>query len=198
MGSPGRDRARRVLTVPNVLSVLRLLCAPLFVWLLFGAEERTAALVLLAVLGATDWVDGWIARNYDQGSELGKVLDPAADRILLLTAVLALTIDGAVPAWFGVAVLAREAVISIATLGLALAGARRIDVQWTGKAGTFSLMFAFPGFLWISNLGPGTQRDVLEILTWIVAIGGLVLSYSALVTYVPLARRALEEGRAAP
>jgi cardiolipin synthase len=191
-----RDPARRVLTVPNALSVVRLLCAPLFVWLLFGAEDRTAALVLLAVLGATDWVDGWIARRYDQGSDLGKVLDPTADRILLLTAVLALTIDGAVPTWFGVAVLVREAVISIATLALAAAGARRIDVQWAGKAGTFALMFAFPGFLWVSDLGPGTQRDVIEALTWILGIGGLILSYYAAILYVPLARRALREGRA--
>ncbi len=198
MGPQGRERARRVVTVPNVVSIVRLLCAPVFVWLLFGADDRTAAFVLLAVLGATDWVDGWIARRYDQGSDLGKVLDPTADRILLLTAVIALTVDGAVPAWFGVAVLAREVVISIATLALALAGARRIDVQWTGKAGTFALMFAFPGFLWVSNLGPGTQRDVLELLTWIAAIGGLALSYYAAATYVPLARRALREGRAAP
>jgi cardiolipin synthase len=198
MGPQGRERARRVVTVPNVVSIVRLLCAPVFVWLLFGADDRTAAFVLLAVLGATDWVDGWIARRYDQGSDLGKVLDPTADRILLLTAVIALTVDGAVPTWFGVAVLAREAAISIATLALALAGARRIDVQWAGKAGTFALMFAFPGFLWVSNLGPGTQRDVIELLTWIVAIGGLVLSYYAAATYVPIARRALREGRAAP
>jgi cardiolipin synthase len=196
MGPDARDPTRRVLTVPNALSVVRLLCAPLFVWLLFGAEDRTAALVLLAVLGATDWVDGWIARRYDQGSDLGKVLDPTADRILLLTAVVALTIDGAVPAWFGVAVLVREAVISVATLALAAAGARRIDVQWAGKAGTFALMFAFPGFLWVSDLGPGTQRDVIETLTWVLAIGGLVLSYYAAIIYVPLARRALREGRA--
>src|SRR3990172_9867665 len=120
MGLQGRERARRVLTAPNILSILRLLCAPVFVWLLFGADDATAALVLLAVLGATDWVDGWIARHYDQGSDLGKVLDPTADRILLLTAVVALTIDGAVPAWFGIAVLVREAVISVATLALAL------------------------------------------------------------------------------
>jgi len=195
MGPSGRDPSRRVLTIPNVISVVRLLCAPLFVWLLFGPEDRTAAFVLLAVLGATDWVDGWIARHYDQGSDLGKVLDPTADRILLLTAVVALTVDGAVPTWFGVAVLVREAVISIATLALAMAGARRIDVQWAGKAGTFALMFAFPGFLWVSNLGPGVQRDLLEIATWIVAICGLVLSYYAAAMYVPLARRALREGR---
>jgi cardiolipin synthase len=198
MGPSARDPARRVLTVPNVLSVVRLLCAPLFVWLLFGAEDRTLAFLLLGALGATDWVDGWIARHYDQGSDLGKVLDPAADRILLLTAVISLTIDGAVPGWFGVAVLVREAVVGLATLALALAGARRIDVQWTGKAGTFALMFAFPGFLWISELSPGTFRDVIEIATWTCAIAGLLLSYYAAVTYVPLARKALREGRAAP
>ena len=198
MAPSARDPARRVLTVPNVLSVARLCCAPLFVWLLFGPDDRTAAFVLLAVLGATDWVDGWIARHHDQGSDIGKILDPTADRILLLTAVIALTVDGAVPAWFGIAVLAREAAVSIAILALAAAGARRIDVQWSGKAGTFALMFAFPGFLWISNLGPGMQRDIIEVATWIMAIGGLVLSYYAAVMYVPLARRALREGRAAP
>jgi cardiolipin synthase len=198
MGPIARDPARRVLTVPNVLSIVRLACAPVFVWLLFGADDRTAALVLLGVLGASDWVDGWIARRYDQGSDLGKVLDPVADRILLLTAVVSLTIDGAVPAWFGIAVLLREAVVSAATLGLALAGARRIDVQWTGKAGTFALMFAFPGFLWLSDLGPGTPHDVVEVATWVLAIGGLALSYCSAITYVPLARRALREGRGSP
>jgi len=197
MGPSGRDPARRILTVPNVVSVLRLLCVPLFVWLLFAADDRTAALLLLGGLGATDWVDGWIARRFDQGSDLGKVLDPVADRILLLTAVVALTIDGAVPTWFGVAVLARELVVSLATLALALAGARRIDVQWTGKAGTFALMFAFPGFLWLSDLAPGTLHDLVEIATWLLAIGGLVLSYYAAFTYVPIARRALREGKAA-
>lgn len=189
------QRSRRVLTLPNVISVVRLACVPVFVWLLFDAQDRIAAFALLAVLGATDWVDGWIARHYDQGSEVGKVLDPVADRILLLTATISLMVDGAVPVWLGTAVLVREAVISIATLALAAAGARRIDVQWTGKAGTFALMFAFPGFLWVSALDPSTGRDVLEVATWAFAIGGLILSYYAALLYVPLARRALHEGR---
>jgi cardiolipin synthase (CMP-forming) len=187
----------RIVTIPNVISVVRLLCVPLFVWLLFGPEDRTAALVLLGILGATDWVDGYIARRFDQGSDLGKILDPTADRILLLVATLALMIDGAVPAWLGIAVLVREAVISVATLALAAAGARRIDVQWAGKAGTFALMFAFPGFLWLSAISPTTSYyDVLEVATWCCAIAGLVLSYYAAVMYVPLARQALREGRA--
>ena len=84
-----------------------------------------AAAVLLGVLGATDWVDGWIARRFDQGSELGKVLDPTADRILLVAAGVGLLIDGAVPLWVGIVVLAREALVSVAVLLLAAAGARR-------------------------------------------------------------------------
>jgi cardiolipin synthase len=197
--APDVDRkARRIFTIPNVISVLRLLCVPLFVWLLFGPEDRIAALVLLGILGATDWVDGYIARRFDQGSDLGKVLDPTADRVMLLVVTLSLIIDGAVPTWLGVAVLAREAVISIATLALAAAGARRIDVQWAGKAGTFALMFAFPGFLWLSAISTSTSYyDLLEVATWIVAIIGLVLSYYAAIKYVPLARQALREGRAA-
>lgn len=184
-----------MLTIPNAISVIRLLCAPVFLWLLFGAGERTAAFVLLAVLGATDWVDGWIARRFDQGSALGKVLDPVADRILLLTAAVALTIDGVVPTWVGVLVLVREAIVSAGTLALAAAGAARIDVQWTGKAATFALMFALPGFLLVDVLDPGTGRDVAEVLTWVATAGGLVLGYLAAARYVPIARDALRAGR---
>lgn len=187
---------RRVLTVPNALSFVRLLCIPLFLWLLFGVDERTAAFLLLGFLGATDWVDGWIARRYHQESELGKILDPVADRAVLVTAAIALTADGVVPLWVGIAVLAREVAISIATLALAAAGARRIDVQWVGKAGAFFLFFAFPGFLWVDTLGPGAFRDLISFATWTLTALGLGFSYYAAFTYVPLARTALRDGRA--
>lgn len=187
---------RRVLTVPNAMTCVRLLCIPLFLWLLFRAEEPTAAFLLLGALGATDWVDGWVARRFDQGSELGKILDPVADRVLLITAAFALMAYGAVPVWVGVAVLAREAVISIATLALAMAGARRIDVQCVGKTGAFFLMFALPAFLWVDTIGPGTYHDVMAFVTWTLAVLGLAFSYYATFTYVPLARLALREGRA--
>jgi len=184
----------RVWTVPNLISVVRLACAPLFWWLLFGADEPWTAAILLAVLGASDWVDGWVARRFDQGSELGKILDPTADRILLLTGVLALLVDGSVPIWFGVLVLARELVIAVVTLGLAMAGARRIDVLWVGKAGTFATMIALPAFL-----GASLADGALHALLWLIAYGfgvpGLVLSYYAAARYVPEARRALREGR---
>src|SRR5947209_12690601 len=144
MGTDGTDAAgTRVVTIPNLISLVRLACAPVFVWLLVD-DELLAAAALLAVLGASDWVDGWIARQFDQGSNLGKVLDPVADRILLLVAAVALVVQGSVPLVVGILVLAREAVVSVAVLALAAAGARRIDVQWVGKAGTLALMFAFP------------------------------------------------------
>jgi cardiolipin synthase len=185
----------RIVTVPNVISLIRLACAPLFVWLL-AEDELIAEAALLAVLGASDWVDGWIARHFDQGSDLGKVLDPVADRILLLVGAVALLVQGSVPIVVGVLVLAREAVISVAVLALAAAGARRIDVQWVGKAGTLALMFAFPLYLWADAIS-GAAHDVVLAAAWFMAICGLVLSYYAALTYVPLARAALREGRAA-
>jgi len=184
----------RILTVPNLISVARLACVPLFLWLLLGRDDKIAAALLLGVLGATDWVDGWIARHFDQGSDLGKVLDPTADRILLLCAGVALVIDGSLPLWVGVVVLARELVISVAVLVLAAAGARRMDVQWAGKAGTLALMFALPGFL-LADAVSELRAPILTV-TWVFTIGGLVLSYYAALTYVPQARAALQEGRA--
>jgi cardiolipin synthase len=169
---------------------------PWFLWLLLVQDDRIAAAILLAVLGATDWVDGWIARHFDQGSELGKVLDPTADRILLVAAGVGLIIDGAVPLWVGIVVLVREALISVAVLLLAAAGARRLDVQWAGKAGTLALMFALPGFLLADALSNDLASGILYVATWIFTIGGLVLSYYAAFTYIPMARRALREGRA--
>ena len=188
---------RRVLTIPNLISVVRLACAPVLVWLLLGPDDQTAAFVLLAVLGATDWVDGWIARHYDQGSDLGKILDPTADRVLLVTAGVALVIEGSLPVAVGVAVLVREVLVAGATLALAAAGARRIDVRWAGKAGTLALMFALPGFLLVHIVDPGPGRTVILSLTWLATIGGLLLSYWAAAAYVPAARDALREGRLA-
>src|SRR5690242_3941096 len=87
------------LTVPNAITVVRLLCLPLFVWLLFGREHRAAAAWLLGGLGATDWVDGFLARRWHQVSELGKVLDPTADRLLFIVGVGSIIIDGSAPLW---------------------------------------------------------------------------------------------------
>lgn len=193
---PHTDDEDRILTIPNLLSLVRLACVPLFLWLLFGRDDRYAAALLLAALGATDWVDGYVARHFDQVSSLGKILDPTADRILLLVGIGAILVDGSVPAWVAIAALAREALVAVAALVLASLGATRIDVQWVGKAGTFALMVAFPLFL-------AAEADIgwagtAEVLAWLWAVPGLVLSWYAALAYVPLARTALRAGRRGP
>jgi cardiolipin synthase (CMP-forming) len=182
----------RVLTVPNLLSVARLLCVPLFLWLLFGAEERYAAAWLLAVLGCTDWVDGYIARRFSQVSSVGKVLDPTADRLLLGVGIVGILIDGSVPAWIAWLAIAREALIAIGTVTLLALGGRRIDVQLAGKAGTFLLMMAFPLFL-ISNDPDFAWREAAEGLAWACAVVGLFFAWYSAIRYIPLARTALRE-----
>jgi cardiolipin synthase len=197
MTAPDLAHDRGVWTIPNLISVLRLAGIPVFLWLLLGADRPIAAGVLFAVLGATDWVDGYIARHFDQGSEIGKILDPVSDRIMLIAGALGLVISGDVPLWVGIVVLFREAALSVVTLALAAAGARRIDVQWVGKAGTLALMFALPLFVLVAELDPSGLRDVIELVTWAFTIGGLILSYYAAALYIPMAREALREGRAA-
>jgi cardiolipin synthase len=193
MGTAPPGRRNGILTIPNLVTVVRLACVPVFCWLVFGRDDHTAAAWLLAVLGATDWVDGYLARRLDQVSELGKVLDPTADRILLGTVVVSLLIDGRMPAIVAWGVLIREVLVSAAVLALAAAGAKRIDVQWAGKAGTLALMVAFPLFM----MGePGPWGRPAEVIAWGFAVPGLALSWYAAATYVPLARQALQEGRA--
>jgi cardiolipin synthase len=189
------DGLDRIFTVPNVITMVRLLCIPLFVWLLFGAHRQTAAAILLAVLGATDWVDGFVARRYGQVSTFGKVLDPTADRILVGTAVISILVYGAVPLWFGIATIAREVLVSAMVVLLAALGAARIDVLWVGKAGTFGLMFAYPTFL----LGDGTAswQEPIRVIAWVSGLVGLALAWWAAGSYIAPARRALREGRAA-
>jgi len=183
----------RILTVPNVISAVRLACVPLLVYLLLGAEQRRGAAVLLATLGATDWIDGYIARRWNQVSTVGKVLDPVADRIVLLAGVVAILIDGAAPLWVGVATLGREALISVGTVVVAALGGRRLDVSWLGKAGTFLTYFAYPMFLaGDAQLG---SREVWRGMAWTLILPGLVLSWWSLGTYVPVALDALRKSR---
>lgn len=186
----------RVLTLPNVISLARILLLVLFCWLLFGPNRRVPATIVLMVIGATDFLDGYLARRFHQVSTLGKVLDPVADRLVLVTGILAITVYGAVPAWLAGVVLGRELVVSLAVLALAAMGARRIDVLWVGKAGTFGLLCCFPLFL----LGDqrATWARVLTDVTWVAVVPALILSFVAAAAYVPLARRALEERRPGP
>ena len=193
-GVPGRSGEDRVLTLANVVTSIRLLGVGVFLWLLFGPGDQTAAAVLLAVLGTTDWVDGQLARRLHQVSRIGKVLDPAVDRVLVGAAVVAVMVHGAVPVWFGLLTIAREALVSGAVVVLAALGARRIDVLWIGKAGTFGLMVAYPGFL--ISYGTAGWQQPLHVAAWVAGAAGIALAWAAALAYVVPARRALAEGRA--
>jgi cardiolipin synthase len=183
----------RLWTVPNVLSFLRLLCVPLFVWLLFGRDNRAAAAWLLAVLGMTDWVDGYLARRLDQVSELGKVLDPVADRLALIVGIGCILIDGSAPVWVAVVVLLRELAVAVAGLALGALGARRIDVTHWGKVGTFLLYFAFP--MWLAGESTLSYAEFMKVAAWAFAIPGIVASYYSAAQYIGLGRRALAARR---
>ena len=182
-------------TIPNLFTLLRLLCLPMFVWLLFGAENRQAAAWMLGALGATDWVDGYLARRLGQTSEFGKKFDPTVDRLLFVVALIAIMIDGSMPVWFGVAVLVREVVVG-ATVAIATVffGMERFDVTWLGKTATFLLMFAVPGFLMGQSSIPGA--DGFTVVAWILGIPGLILSYYTAFQYVPMIRDSIASGRA--
>jgi cardiolipin synthase len=195
--APAADEAGedRILTIPNVISLVRLLCLPLFLWLLFGRENRVAAASLLGILGATDWIDGYIARHWHQVSSVGKILDPVADRMLFFVGIGGILLDGTVPVWFAWMVLVRELVVSVTTVVLALLGATRIDVTWFGKAGTFALMVAFPMFL--ASESTVGWHETARVAAWTTGIPGLFLSYVAWAMYAPMGVRALREGRAA-
>ena len=188
------------LTWPNLISVIRLAFLPLFFWLLFGTNHRAIAAWLLATLGATDWIDGFVARRWHQVSNVGKVLDPVADRLLVISALLAVAAAGGVPWWFASATLTRELIVSLLTVVLASLGAARIDVLWWGKVSTFALMTTFPLFLLTTNPHHGAllpwQHDVRDVC-WVLGITGLTISWIVLIGYVKPALNALRTGRRA-
>lgn len=177
----------QMLTWPNAFTLVRLLCIPVFVWLLFGLENRGSAAWLLAVLGATDWVDGWIARRYDMSSEFGRLFDPTVDRLMFFVAIPAIVIDGSIPWWVAALALARELLVAgCAVLSVAV-GAGTLEVTWEGKTAAFALMFAVPMFLGANSTL--SYAGVLEWLAWVFVIPGLFYGYySLLFQYVPTLR----------
>jgi len=141
-------------------------------------------------------VDGQLARRLDQVTNLGKILDPTADRALLATAVIGILAVGAVPAPVAILALSREGLVAVAAIGLALAGARRIDVTLIGKAGTFGLMCAFPLFL--AAHSTVSWHSAALVMAWVAGTAGIALGWLSVVFYVPLAKAALVSGRAPP
>lgn len=185
----------RILTIPNIITAVRLLCLPIFWWLLFGKQQRYEAALLLGALGATDWVDGFIARRYHQVSNFGKIFDPTADRLLFFVGIAGIMIADGAPRWLCLVVLVREIVVAGITVVITALGAKPVSVTWFGKAGAFCLMFAFPLFLGGSS--SNSAHDIFQALAWMFSAPGIVLSYYAALRYVPEWRANLAEARAA-
>jgi len=186
------------MTWANLVTLVRLALLPVFVWVLFGTNHRAIAAWLLAFLGATDWIDGYLARSLHQVSTVGKIIDPVADRLLMIVGLLSVAAAAGVPWWFALATLARELIVSVITLALAVLGAARIDVLWWGKVSTFALMTAYPWFLLTTNphhAALAQWQHVARDVTWVIGIIGLSLSWLVLVGYVRPALAALRAGR---
>ena len=188
-----RMSSNRVLTVPNLITLLRLFCLPIFLWLLFAIEDKAGAAWLLGALGATDWVDGWVARKFNQQSTFGAVFDPTVDRGLFIVAVFAIVVDQSMPPWFAIAVLVREISVAVAMVTATAFGMQRFAVSIWGKRYTFLLMFAVPLMLLAADDGRGASWVML--LAWVFGIPGIVLSYSTALAYIPEIRRNLRAGR---
>ncbi|HZQ30850.1 MAG TPA: CDP-alcohol phosphatidyltransferase family protein [Mycobacterium sp.] len=172
----------RVLTVPNVLSVIRLALLPVFLWLLLAQDAIGWATGILMFSGASDWADGKIARLMNQSSRLGELLDPLVDRIYMVTVPIALALAGFVPWWFVAVLIARDAALATTLPALRRRGLTALPVTYIGKGATFGLMSGFPLIL-LGQFGGLWARVVLAI-GWGFAIWGLALYLWSFVLYV--------------
>jgi cardiolipin synthase len=171
----------RIATVPNLISFLRILLIPVFVALLLNEGTEAAGLVLLGAVVSTDWIDGYIARRTGQVSNLGKVLDPVADRLAIAAALIALVARDAFPLWAALLVIVRDALVLLAGGALLLALKVRLDVRWIGKLATFALMCGIPAVAW-GNFGLPLEA-LARVAGWTLFWIGIVLYYAAGVLY---------------
>jgi cardiolipin synthase (CMP-forming) len=175
------DRLDRIATVPNLLSLIRILLIPAFVLLLLGDGTEAAGLILLGGVVATDWVDGYIARRTGQVTTLGKILDPVADRLALGAALVTLVVRDAFPLWAALLVLVRDGVIIAVGAMLLFRMGVRLDVRWIGKIATFSLMWGIPLVAW-GRFGLWLKGIALPA-GWVLFGIGAVLYYVAGIVY---------------
>lgn len=177
----------RVLTVPNLLSALRLLGVPLFLWLILGPQADALAIVVLALAGFTDWLDGYLARKWHQISRVGQLLDPVADRLYILATLVGLLLRGIVPLWFVILLVSRDVIMSVVLVVLKGRGVTGLPVHFLGKAATFCLLYAFP--LLLLGDGTGWLADTAKVVGWAFAVWGTALYWWAAVLYIGQARR---------
>jgi cardiolipin synthase (CMP-forming) len=171
----------RVLTIPNALSAARLVGVPIFLWLVLNEYDAAAVLVLM-VSGFTDWLDGKIARRWNQMSRLGQLLDPAADRLYILATLVGLTVRDVVPLWLTVALVGRDVLLSFTLPILRRHGYGPLPVHFLGKAATFNLLAGFP--LLLLGEGDSLVSQVAHAFGWAFAIWGTALYWWAGVLYV--------------
>jgi cardiolipin synthase (CMP-forming) len=188
-GTTQTSPSSAVLTIPNVLSFARIAAIPLFCTLTAGPDTRLWGIALFAVVAATDWVDGYVARRTGQVSELGKILDPVADRLAMIAALLTFAIVGLIPFWAALLILVRDVAILVGGAGLLWGRHIRIEVRWIGKIATFSLMVAVAWIAW-GNAG-GPLAEVLLVGGWLAYAVGIVEYYVAAGLYVIDIRDAL-------
>ena len=186
----------RVLTIPNAISAARLAGVPVFLWLVLGPRTATAdywAVGLLIAAGLSDWLDGKIARAFNQASRLGQLLDPAADRLYIVSTIVALAVRQIIP-WWLVAVLAvRELTVGIALALLKRrAGYGTLQVSLVGKAATLCLLYAFP-LLFLGD-HPGWGGTLARVIGWAFATWGTVLYWWAAMLYLAQVRNLVSRG----
>ena len=187
----------RVLTIPNALSAARLAGVPVFLWLVIGLRTATGdywAVGLLIVAGATDWLDGKIARALNQGSRLGQILDPAADRLYIAATLVALAVRAIIPWWLLGVLALRELVVGGAlTVLKRRVGFGTLQVSLVGKAATLCLLYAFP-LLFLGD-HPGWGGTLARVIGWAFAIWGTALYWWAAMLYLAQVRSLVSDRR---
>jgi cardiolipin synthase (CMP-forming) len=178
-----------VLTVPNVLSLLRLAGVPLFLWLVLGPEADGWALAVLAVSGITDFLDGWLARKLDQQSVVGQLLDPVADRLYILAVVVGLALRDIIPWWLALSLPLRDLLLWGLVPVLRTRGYSALPVHFLGKAATFNLLYAFP--LLLLGDGEGALPQLAQVFGWAFALWGIGLYWWAGLLYAWQVRKLL-------
>jgi cardiolipin synthase len=189
------DPQARILTIPNAISMARLAGVPVFLWLILGPRTRSAdswAVVLLFAAGASDWLDGKIARALNQQTRLGQLLDPAADRLYIVATIVALAIRAIIPWWLLGVLVARELVLGVTLAALRTRGYGPLQVSFVGKAATLNLLYAFPLLLLGSH--QGIFAEFARVAGWAMAIWGTALYWCAAGLYLVQARRLLAAG----
>jgi len=177
----------RIVTIPNVLSVVRLALVPVFLYLVLGPKQDEYALLVLVVSGVTDYLDGKLARSLHQTSALGAILDPVADRLFILAVVVGLWQRDIIPIWLALVLPLRDIFLFGLVPFLRTRGYSSLPVHFLGKAATAALLYALP--LLLLGDGTGAIANLAAVFGWAFAIWGVGLYWWAGSLYAFQVRR---------